>query len=99
MKQQVVERARSTVEAFLRKQYPDGALDALSVVPEVDGHGDEFLWIHLRYDDGNGAKGIPESLARIRLRVSLRTELQAADMEAFPVVSFIAKSEVGADLR
>lgn len=99
MKQQVVERARSTVEAFLRKQYPDGALDVLSVAPEVDGHGDEFLWIHLRYDDGNGAKGIPESLARIRLRVSLRTELQAADMEAFPVVSFIAKSEVGADLR
>ena len=99
MKQQIVERARGIVEAFLHEQYPDGALDVLSVVPEVDGHGDEFLWIHLKYDDGNGAKGIPESLARVRLKVRLRTELQTADVEAFPVVSFVAESEVAADLR
>ena len=36
MKQQVVERARGGVEAFLRKQYPGGALDVMSVNPEVE---------------------------------------------------------------
>ena len=99
MKQQILERARGTLEVFLRKQYADAALEVLSVKPEVDGYGDEFLWICLKYDDGNNGKGIPDSLARIRLKDRLRTELQGADVEPFPVVSFIAESEVESDVR
>ena len=94
MKQQILERARSTVEAFLHEQCADTTLEVLSVEPEVDGYGDEFLLIHLTYDDGNDAKGLPDSLARIRLKARLRAELQGADVDAFPVVSFIAESEV-----
>ena len=94
MKQQILERARSTVEAFLHQQYADAALAVLSVAPEVDGYGDEFLWISLTYDDGDDAKGLPDSLARIRLKARLRAELQGADVEVFPVVSFVAESEV-----
>ena len=94
MKQQTLERARSTVEAFLHQQDADTTLSMLSVNPEVDGYGDEFLLIHLTYDDGNDAKGLPGSLARIRLTGRLRTELQVVDVEAFPVVSFTAESEV-----
>ena len=97
MKQQILERARSTVETVLRKQHADAALTVLSVEPEVDGYGDEFLWISLTYDDGNDARGLPDSLARIRLKDRLRTELQGVDVEAFPVVSFIAESEVEAE--
>ena len=95
MKQQVLERARSTVEGFLHEQCADTTLSVLSVKPEVDGYGDELLWIRFAYDDGNDAKGLPDSLARTRLKDRLRTELQGADVEAFPVVSFIAESEVG----
>ena len=95
MKQQILERARGTVEAFLRQQCADTTLAVLSVSPEVDGDGDEFLLIDLTYDDGNDAKGLPDSLARIRLKARLRAELQGADVEAFPVVSFTAESEVG----
>ena len=39
-------------------------------------------------------KGLPDSLARIRLIGRLRTEHQGADVDAFPVVSFTAESEV-----
>ena len=94
MKQQILERARSTVGAFLHEQCADTTLEVLSVEPEVDGYGDEFLLIRLTYDDGNDAKGLPDSLARIRLKARLRAELQGADVEAFPVVSFTAESEV-----
>lgn len=97
MKQQLLERAQASVEAFLRKRYADGALDVLSVDSEVGGDGDEFIWISLKYDDGNGAKGIPDALARIRLMDCLRTELRGADVEAFPVFSFIAESEVDSE--
>ena len=95
MKQQILERARSTVEGFLHQQCADTTLGVLSVQPEVDGYGDEFLFIRFTYDDSNGDKGLPDSLARIRLKDRLRVELQGAEVDAFPVVSFIADSEVG----
>ena len=95
MKQQILERARSTVEGFLHHQCANTTLGVLSVNPEVDGYGDEFLLIRFTYDDSNGAKGLPDSLARIELIDRLYDELQDADVEASPVVSFIAGSEVG----
>ena len=95
MKQRVLERARSTVDGFLHRQCADTTLGVLSVAPEVDGDGDEFLLIHLTYDDASDVKGLPDSLARIKLTGRLRTELQDQDIEAFPVVSFTAESEVG----
>ena len=61
----------------------------------MGGYGDELLLIRLTCDDGNAAKGLPDSLARIRLKARLRAELQGADVEAFPIVSFTAESEVG----
>ncbi len=93
MKRQMLERARRTVEGFLHRQCADTTLTVLSVNPEVDG--DEFLLIHLTYDDGSNAKGLPDSLARIKLIGRLRTELQGEDIEVFPVVSFTAESKVG----
>ena len=95
MKQQILERARSTVEGFLRQQCANTTLGVLSVNPEVDGDGDEFLLIRFTYDDSNGAKGLPDSMARLELIDRLYDELQDADVEASPVVSFIAGSEVG----
>ena len=95
MKQKILERARSTVEGFLHQQCANTTLGVLSVNPEVDGDGDELLLVHLTYDDSNGTNGLPDSSARIKLIGRLRTELQGQDIEAFPVVSFTAESEVG----
>ncbi len=47
MKQLTLERAQRTVEAFLHEQYADAELDVMSVSAEVDGYGDEFIWIYL----------------------------------------------------
>ena len=94
MKQQVLDLARSTVEGFLHRQCADTTLDVLSVNPEVDDYG-EVLLIRFAYDDSNGTEGLPDSLAQIKLIDRLWTELQDADIEASPVVSFIAESEVG----
>ena len=94
MKQRVLERARSTVDGFLHRQCADTTLGVLSVNPEVDDYG-EVLLIRFTYDDSNGAEGLPDSLAQIKLIDRLWTELQDAEVEASPVVSFIAESEVG----
>ena len=95
MKQQILERARSTVEGFLHQQCADTTLSVLSVRPEVDGYGDDLLLIRFAYDDGSDANGLPDSLAQLKLIDRLCTELRDADVEASPVVSFIADSEVG----
>ena len=95
MKQQILERARRTVAGFLHRQYADATLGVLSVHPEVDGYGGERLLVRFTCDDGNGAKGLPDSLTRIERMDRLYDELQDADVEASPVVSFIAGSEVG----
>ncbi len=94
MKQRVLERARSTVDGFLHRQCADTTLGVLSVNPEVDDYG-EVLLIRFTYDDSNGTEGLPDSLAQIKLIDRLWTELQDAEVEASPVVSFIAESEVG----
>ena len=83
MKQRVLERARSTVAGFLHRQGADTTLSVLSVNPEVDGYGDEFLLIRFAYDDGSDAGGLPDSLAQIKLIDRLCTELQDADVEAY----------------
>ena len=95
MNLRTLERARSTVAGFLHRQCAGTTLGVLSVNPEVDGAGDEFLLIRLTYDDSNGAAGLPHSLARIKLTGRLRPARQDQDIEAFPVTSFIAEPEVG----
>ena len=95
MKQRVLEQARSIVDGVLHRHYADTTLGVLSVNPEVDGYGDEFLLIRFTYDDSNGDKGLPDSSARIDLMDRLWDEFEDAEIEADPVVSFIAESEVG----
>lgn len=96
MKQRTLELAQRTVEAFLHEQYADAELDVMSVNAEVDGYGDEFIWIYVKYDDSKHGKGIPDPLARLRLKARLRTELQSAEVDLLPVVSFVADSETDA---
>ena len=94
MKQRILEQARRTVDAFLQRHCVDTTLSVLAVMPEVDGDGDEFLWIAFKYDDSNGTEGLPDSLERIKMIGRLQTKLQDVDIDAFPVLSFIAESEV-----
>ena len=94
MKQQVLKRAWNRVEACLHEQSAGAGLDVLSVDVKVDGDGDEFLWVYLKYEDGNGAGGLPDTDARIRLTDRLHSELADAEVDAFPVFSFVAESDV-----
>ena len=94
MERQVLKRARNRIEACLHEQGAGAGLDVLSVDVKVDGDGDEFLWVYLKYDDGNGAGGPPDTDARILLMDRLHSELADAEVGAFPVFSFVAESDV-----
>ena len=94
MKQRTLACARRTVESFLRQQCAGTTLAVLSVNPEPDGFGGERLVVRCTYDDAKDAKGFPDSSGRERMEDRLRPELKHLGIKTFPVVTFIAESEV-----
>ena len=91
MKQETLEKARRVIEKLLREQYEGVVFDKISIRPEIDGDGDEFLWVKVVYD------GRPEdarALTVVGLIRELRPKLEEADIEAFPVISYIARSDL-----
>lgn len=99
MKQRILERARRTLDAFMQEQCAETGLTVLAVNPEVDGDGDEFLCVFLGYDDSNGGKGLIDAPARLRLEGRVHTALRSADVDAFPVISYVAESEKAPYIR
>ena len=94
MKHKTLACARRTVESFLRQQCAGTTLAVLSVNPEPDGFGGERLVVRCTYDDAKDAKGFPDSAGRERLEDRLRPELKHMGIKTFPVITFIAESEV-----
>lgn len=90
MKQQVLERAQTVVEDVLREQSTSVPLELLSMRPEVDGDGDEFIWVRLIHDREPGMLGSELQLGLMR---RLRSRLEEVDVDAFPVLSFVARSD------
>ena len=94
MKKRVLELARRTVEAFLREHCADTTLEVLWMYPDFGSYGDEVLLIFFKYDDSEGAEPPPDVDRRMQLKARLRAELQDVEVDTFPVVSFIAESEI-----
>lgn len=91
MKEQVLERAQTAIEDVLCGQPKGAALRVLSMGPEVDGDGEEFLYIRLVYDGGTDAL---DSDTTIGLSRRMRSAFEEADVGAFPVLSFVARSDL-----
>ena len=90
MKQQVLERARTVVEDVLQEQSTSVPMEILSIRPEVDGDGDEFIWVRLIHDREPGTLGGEMQLGLMR---RIRSRLEEVDVDAFPVLSFVARSD------
>ena len=91
MKEEVLERAKGVIASALQKRRGSVPLDLYEVRPEVGGDGDEFLWITVVYD---GAPRILGGRTTGTVRRRLRLKLQEADVEAFPVIAFTARSDL-----
>lgn len=91
MKHESLEAARRVTEKLLREQYKGVVFDKISVRPEIDGDGDEFLWVKVVYDGPSEDTGALTVVGLIR---ELRPRLEEADIKAFPVISYIAKSDL-----
>ena len=91
MEEKLLERAKGAIADTLRERPGGVALDLHEVRPEVDGDGGEFLWVTVVYD---GKPRILGSKTTRGVRRRLRLRLQEADVEAFPVIAFTARSDL-----
>ena len=81
-------RVKDTVEATLRDRCGN-VFELISVRPDFNEYGDEILVIKAVFD--TDLLGAERTSGLIR---HLRAKLADAGTEAFPVISFIAKSEL-----
>ena len=88
MAEHVLPRVKDVVEATLREQYGN-VFELISVRPDFDEYGDEILVIKAVF--GKDGLGGQRTSGLIR---HLRPKLAEVGTEAFPVISFIAKSEL-----
>lgn len=80
------------VRHVLRQQLGGAKIDSFSITPSVDEDGVAVLVVKVVFDE---ERGPPDPRATSSLLRFLRPQLMEAGEDAFPVVSFIAKSELG----
>ncbi|MGH7100824.1 MAG: hypothetical protein ACRD22_21640 [Terriglobia bacterium] len=88
-----IRNRQEIVEEVLREQFPGARVHRVLVESDLDSDSDPVLRITVVLE------GTPEDLARNRLVGfvrHLKSRLIQADVEEFPLVSFVAKDEAGA---
>ena len=91
MEAEAKEKVEAIVRSTLEKRFAgDFIFDPIVVIPEIDEYGDDYLDIIIVFD-GDQAKLDPSWTSGLIGRI--QPHLAAAGIEAFPVPSFVVKSE------
>lgn len=91
MNAEAKEKVKTIVRNALEKRFADDFIfDPIVVVPEIDEYGDDYLHIFIVFD-GDQANLDPSWTGSLIGRI--RPHMIDADIDAFPVPSFIIKSE------
>jgi len=87
-----VERLRELVRAVLEERFDDVEFVAINVHPDVDDDGMEYLEIAIVFDSQRTSLDARKTSGLVR---HLRPRLAEVGETAFPILSFIAKSDLG----
>lgn len=91
MKAEAKEKVKTIVRNTLEKRFAaDFIFDPIDVIPEIDEYGDDYLHIIIVFD-GDQANLSPRWTSGLIGRI--QPHLIAAGIDAFPVPSFVVKSE------
>ena len=90
MNTRTLTNARKIIDRAMRDHYRDVAFVVINVSPDVDEDGQEFLWVRAVYDGEPSVIDTRKSLTMVR---ELRPKLDDLEVDAFPVISYIAKSD------
>lgn len=83
---------KAIVEAVLRERFDDVTIESMELERDIDQDGDEILRVNVIFD---GKKKRLDSRKTSGLLRHLRPKIAEIGEYAFPVVSFISKSDYG----
>lgn len=86
------EELQEIIEKLLVKQFGKIDIESIDIQPDVDEDGDDILFVRVVFDSKNN-KPLDALKASSFVR-HLRPKILDAGETAFPVLSFIAKSEL-----
>ena len=90
MKQATLERAKQVIDEALRDYLNEVPFVKIAVSPQLGEDDEEFLWVKAVYEGGIGTIDPHRSVTVIEHVLS---KLEEADVEVYPIFSYIAKSD------
>ncbi len=90
MKQATLDQAKRVIDEALRDYLHEVPFVKIAVFPELGEDDEEFLWVKAVYE---GGLGTIDTLRSVRVIGYVRSKLDEVDVEAFPVISYISKSD------
>ncbi|MCY3811611.1 MAG: hypothetical protein OXH15_07450 [Gammaproteobacteria bacterium] len=90
MNTKTLTNAREVIDRAMRDFYRDVAFVVIDVSPDIDEDGQEFLWVKAVYDGEPTVIDTRKSLTMVR---ELRPKLDELEVAAFPVISYVARSD------
>ena len=90
MTPELLDQAREVIDEELRARF-DVPFVKITVKPDYDRDGDEFLWVNAVYDGQPDDIDTRKSITLVR---EIRPRLDDIPFDAFPVVRYIAKSDL-----
>ena len=91
MKPEVLYVASQAIDDAIRRHLDEVPFVKIAVTPDTDEYGEEFLWVKAVY------AGQPEDIdthKSVTVINFVRSRLERVAVEAFPVISYIAKSDL-----
>ncbi len=84
------EKLKEVIESVLRERFGDVEIETISIEPDFDEDGDAILRVKVMFD---GEKNQLDARTASGVLRHMRPRIAEIGEEAFPVISYIAKSE------
>ena len=91
MNAQALEQATRVIDETIRARCDGVPFVEITVTPDIDEDGEEFLWVKAIYDGDPTSIDTRKSVTMVR---HIRPKLDEVDVTAFPVISYVAQSDL-----
>ena len=91
MNAQTLKQATKVIDESIRARCDGFPFVEITVTPDIDQDGEEFLWVRAIYDGEPASIDTRKSVTMVR---HIRPKLEEVDVKAFPVISYVAQSDL-----
>ncbi len=91
MKPEMLENATKVIDELIQTRFDEVPFVKITATPDIDEDGEEFLWVKAVYEGQPANIDTRKSVTMVR---HMRPKLSDVAVDAFPVISYIAKSDL-----